>query len=355
MLCEQCKQDLDLTNFYRSRDSYRQPCKQCRAENAKIKYANITEKKCGRCGIIKPVSEFDLSRDYGYQSFCKECKKERYRLQPDFKPQQTGTKVCSCCGQEKEIGAFSISKKNEDGRSSRCRDCVSKYDASRTFPIQMEGTKYCPRCKQELPITDFGIARGNPTGRTYSCRACNAKFQQEIIDKVCIYCNKPFKGKREIDFACPSCKFHSQPEHNFIKILNECSIKFLNEFRVNNCWYDFYLSEYNLLIDISPTASHSSYTTIPHFTAKDKDYHYDRLVTATNAGYNYINIWSWLDEKAIVQAIKKNKLQIIKGNIQKHWGKDKTSEHVFDAGFDEQQMIAEGWRPLYDDGQTLIY
>ena len=43
--CKQCNKELDESNFYRLYDGYRQPCKQCRTENAKIKYVSITEKK----------------------------------------------------------------------------------------------------------------------------------------------------------------------------------------------------------------------------------------------------------------------------------------------------------------------
>ena len=173
LLCKICKRLLDENNFYRLKDGYRQPCKECRAEIAKEKYKNITEKKCSKCNKVKPVLEFDRSRDYGYQSICKSCKKEKYNKSPKYEPKQEGTKICSSCGQRKNINEFSINKQNTDGRNSRCKECISLYDSSREFPIQMKGTKYCPRCKQELPITDFSIARGNPTGRFYCCKKCD--------------------------------------------------------------------------------------------------------------------------------------------------------------------------------------
>lgn len=67
--CKQCNKELDESNFYRLYDGYRQPCKQCRTENAKIKYISIIEKKCGRCGQIKSVSEFDFSRGLWLSEF----------------------------------------------------------------------------------------------------------------------------------------------------------------------------------------------------------------------------------------------------------------------------------------------
>lgn len=355
MICENCKLDLSLENFYKLKNGYRQPCKKCRAELAKQKYVNITEKKCGCCGKIKQVSEFGFSKDYGYQSFCKECKKIYYSKSKKYEPQQIGMKVCSCCGKKKDIKEFSINKNSKDGRMNRCKQCIASYDISRIFDIQTTGTKFCPRCQQELPIDNFAIARRNPTGRFYCCRSCSAKYKSEIIDKFCIYCGKPFKGRREIDYACPSCKFHSQPEHELICLLNKYNIKYQSEFNLNNYWYDFYLPDYNLLIDISPTASHSSYTTIPYFTPKDCDYHYDRLLVAQQNNYKYINIWAWNNQENIIKAIKEHTLQILQGKVQKHWGKDKTDKHIQDNNFDEEQMIAEGWRPIYDDGQMLIY
>lgn len=363
MICEKCKQDLSLDNFYkcnRSITGYRQPCKKCRAELAKQKYANITEKKCGRCGKIKPVSEFDFSRDYGYQSFCKKCKKERYNLQPDYEPQQTGTKTCSCCGQEKDINEFSISKKNEDGRSSQCRECISKYDASRTFSIQNEGTKICPRCKKELPITDFSIARGNPTGRFYCCKNCAVLFSNEIISKVCVICGSTFKGRREKDKYCPECKkkqdTHSEPEWEFINLLEKYNIEYKCEFNLENkFWFDFYLPEYDLLVDINPTYSHAAVKT--GYPAKRKYYHWDRKKLANKNKLKSICIWDWDDKKAIVKAIKENKLQIKQNqDVIKYWSINRTNKYHVDNGTqNEQQMIVEGYLPVYDDGQKLIY
>lgn len=357
--CEYCGKELDESNFYRMRDSYRQPCKQCRVEMAKEKYANITEKKCGRCGKIKPVSEFDFSRDYGYQSYCKECKKQYNKQSLIYEIQQTGTKICNICGKEKDIKEFSINRQNKDGRSLRCRECIAKYDASRTFPIQMEGTKYCPRCKQELPIIDFGIARGNPDGRFYCCKKCAVKFSNEIVEKQCEMCNKKFQGRREKDKYCPECKIkygnHTEPEWELIHILDRYNIKYECEYNIDNkFWYDFYLPDYNLLIDVNPTYTHAAIKIV--YPAKRKYYHWDKMKSAKKNNLKSICIWDWDNKEEIVKAIINKKLNIKQNqDIQKHWGKFKSNEHQLDNNFDEKQMIAEGWISIYDDGQTLIY
>lgn len=367
-ICTKCGKLLNIDCFSKNKSKksgYNSWCKNCinlAYEEKKPKKESIPVgyKYCGRCKKLKPVSEFNKSTAYGYQSFCKECKKEKYKLQPDFKPQQTGTKVCSCCGQEKDINEFTISKKNEDGRFSRCRECVSKYDASRTFSIQMEGTKFCPRCKQELPITDFGVARGNPTGRFYCCKECAIKFSNKIVNKRCKVCGAEFKGRLEKDKYCPECKkkqdTHSEPEWEFIHILEKYNIKYECEYNLENTfWFDFYLPEYSMLVDINPTYSHSAIKTT--YDAKRKYYHWDRRKLAKQNSYNCISIWDWDDKEAIIKAIKDNKLQIKQNqDVTKYWNISKTRIYKQDDGTqDEKQMIAEGYLSVYDDGQTLMY
>lgn len=358
--CKYCNKELDESNFYRSGEGYRQPCKSCRVLIAKEKYKDLKEKKCGRCGKIKSVAEFDFSRDYGYQSFCKECKKERYKQQPEHKPQQTGTKVCSCCGKEKDINDFSTDKKATDGRLSRCRECVSKYDATRTFPVQQTGTKFCPRCNKELPVAEFSIARGNPDGRFYCCKTCAVSFSNDIVEKQCEKCGQTYQGRREKDKYCPDCKIkygnHTQPEWDLINILDKYNIKYECEYNIENrFWYDFYLPEYKLLIDVNPTYTHAAIDS--YYPAKRKYYHWDRRRLANKSGFKSICIWDWDNKEAIIQAIKENKLKINqKQNSQKHWNILNTKERILDNGTqNESQMIAEGYLPVYDDGQTLIY
>lgn len=77
-------------------------------------------------------------------------------------------------------------------------------------------------------------------------------------------------------------------------------------------------------------------------------------ILANQNSYRCICIWDWDDKEAIIQAIKDDTLQIINNaDIKKHWSKG--TEHILDGNFNEEQMIADGWLPVYDDGQTLLY
>ena len=84
--CTKCGKELELKYFsYRTdTDKLRDQCKQChkgyktdkfdKQENDKDLFLNGL-KYCGKCGIIKPLSEFnrDKSTRFGYTSRCKEC------------------------------------------------------------------------------------------------------------------------------------------------------------------------------------------------------------------------------------------------------------------------------------------
>jgi hypothetical protein len=99
-------------------------------------------------------------------------------------------KRCLDCLRERELEVFPPSKKNRDGRTSYCRDCMSvRHRESRdrrrggppsrvvdTRPVEARSAKWCPSCRQDKPLTDFGRNRANSDGLTAYCRPCaNAK------------------------------------------------------------------------------------------------------------------------------------------------------------------------------------
>lgn len=357
-ICTKCNRKLNIDNFSKNKSKksgYNSWCKDCIRNLHKPKEKeNIPEgfKYCGKCGKLKSITDFNKSSDYGYQSYCKECKKQYYSNSKNYTTTENNVIKCIKCNEFKNVSEFSINIKNTNGHNNICRSCKSNYDRSRTFDVMTTGSKYCPRCNKHLSITEFSIAKGNPTGRAYSCKSCQHNFEQEIIDKVCIYCGKQFKDKRKADNICVDCKKHSKPEWEFIQILKASNIIFNLEYNLENkYWYDFYLPEYNLLVDINPTESHSS-VGVAYFRIKDSNYHYNRVQLANKNGYKCICIWDWEDKETIVQAIKNDILKIDKLCIRKHWSKGK--EHKLDNNFNEQQMIKEGWLPIYDDGQELI-
>ena len=83
--------------------------------------SEINEKKCTKCGEVKPLSCFckNRRRPDGLCSHCKECQKT-YRV-ISAKSKEKPKKVCSKCGLPKPLSDFGKSKHHQ------CKACVNEY------------------------------------------------------------------------------------------------------------------------------------------------------------------------------------------------------------------------------------
>lgn len=94
-------------------------------------------KYCQRCKTVKPVSEFNPSKDTkdGLRCYCKTCNNElnrQYTKQKKEKHQEVQDeiptyKICTKCGIEKPITEFNKDHKGKDGKRSQCRQCDLAY------------------------------------------------------------------------------------------------------------------------------------------------------------------------------------------------------------------------------------
>lgn len=366
--CAKCKRELPEDCFTPGRGAkqFSEWCKECTKQRQKELYPEIPEgyKRCSYCKQILPESSFGPSKNAydGLQTSCKECKKIRYQKSEKYEVQSEGTRICSFCGKEQPLVNFGISRMNSEGRQMMCRSCKAAYDAKRQFPVQQTGTKFCPVCKKILPVSKFGIDRGNPTGRFYSCRGCAVAFQHQPVKKVCRNCGKEFITKRGTawqTFYCSKCMSHSVPELRFMEVLKRYNIEFDMEFSIDSkYWYDFILPEYKMLIDVNPIESHSA-VDYQIFRGKSINYHIERRKLAEQNGFTSICLWSWdfahFDE--IVKAIYLKTLKINKHQgVTLYWCMPKSNWHQIDDGTqNEEEMLRDGFLPVYDDGQEVIY
>lgn len=93
-------------------------------ENAELQ---VTEKRCTKCRVVKPASDFHRRGKSGLQAKCKMCKKsksalERINAAPD------GFCKCSVCGElkRKTEDNFPKDKIFESTKVTQCRKCKSK-------------------------------------------------------------------------------------------------------------------------------------------------------------------------------------------------------------------------------------
>lgn len=321
------------------------------------------------------------------------------------------TKVCTKCSRKLDISCFFKSAKAPDGYKTICKDCckiynskyreehskehkeymkiyneinknkIQKYYQEHKEKLSKQQKEYYDTHKEE--IVEY---RRKNKERT---KEYNAMYHNTLVEKICVNCGKKFIATRSGTKYCSNdcykqgylrlCKETNQERYgvdfyvltedyrnrgidkisktnkNFGKLLQNYDISYSMEFILENYSYDFYLPEYNLLIEINPTFTHSTIDNVLGWCV-NKDYHYNKTKLAKQNGYSCICIWDWDDKEVIVQAIKENKLKILNGTaINKHWNRVNTKDHIQDNGQDEKQMIAEGYLPIYDDGQTLIY
>lgn len=324
-------------------------------------------------------------------------------------------KVCNKCGRELDESMFYKCKKSKDGLAYDCRDCRNTYnkeyrqgvggDKHKAYMIKYNAEhkeqikQYYEDNKERLAVLHKKYREENKDKIEKSRKdnkdriaEYNYKYHHTIIEKECANpnCKKKFRAERDGTKYCSDecykenylrlCRKTNQEKYgvdyfvlteqyrnnkinkisninlNFATLLSKNNIEYYFEFVLDNYSYDFYLPDYNLVIEINPTFSHSVKPNQLGWCVPDKEYHYNKTKLAKQNGYRCICIWDWDDKEAIIQAIKENTLEILNGTvINKHWNKINTKEHIQDNGQDEKQMVAEGWLPIYDDGQTLIY
>lgn len=82
---------------------------------------------CTQCKQDKNLSEFNTRKDRpkGYQSKCKLCQCD-YNNRKNFASITEGVKICVDCNLEKPVLDFFVIKRNKDGRDIRCKNCENK-------------------------------------------------------------------------------------------------------------------------------------------------------------------------------------------------------------------------------------
>src|ERR1700674_5108187 len=96
----------------------------------------VSEKTCPRCQTLKPALAYyaEAKRKDGLHHICKACAIEKAsawnkgnsRNQP---PQMDGSKLCTRCGLSKPVAEFNRAPKKFDGRMPDCAACKRAYDA----------------------------------------------------------------------------------------------------------------------------------------------------------------------------------------------------------------------------------
>lgn len=204
--CSHCKQEKSLAEFgmsSRLRDGRNIYCRTCKAEfnrrtrqrHAANPYVTHEPKRCCRCRRVRPAADFYLSRNEadGRCRQCKDCSRElrerNYAKNKSAPVLSEGTRVCSSCGVEKPLTAFSVDRNRKFGRSYYCRECLlpakraanERIRTARAMSLVEDSSavKVCRSCEVEKPLSAFTPNLLTPDGRQNSCRDCRRPYLQE--------------------------------------------------------------------------------------------------------------------------------------------------------------------------------
>nr|DAO15252.1 MAG TPA: Protein of unknown function (DUF559) [Caudoviricetes sp.] len=338
----------------------------------------IKETFCRNCGKHF-YTEFDNDGKHPKKYFCDQSCCDIFNSKDENKKYS----ICKNCKKSFQRKMYINGKYN---RSEYCnKECYNEYFEREKRYIPPKGKcKYCngevePRRKKNgqywLPEyccnEHFELAMQNKfpykEKTEYICEICGTSFTVDTnpnTRKISIrkYCSdecrrigfniKKYKTLKEKygDNLLPTI---SKINIEFSEKLNIYNIKYEFEYNMFGYFYDFYLPDYNILIEINPAFTHNSNK---NFICKpvSKEYHYNKTKIANDNGYKCICIWDWDDKEAIIKAIVNNTLKIKQNlDIKKHLWNVKEKLHYINNN--SINFNNNDWYVIYDDGQQISY
>lgn len=221
----------------------------------------MNEKRCNKCGVIKPVSEFckHTRHSDGLASWCSECsnksKRDNYANRKTIEFDYPEYKTCKKCLKTKPAVKFTKNPLFKDGLDTKCMDCMAKEHSNRSFARILNNDyisiseKKCSVCKETKPISFFSSNRHSPDKYRNSCRECENKRDKERKNKkeyrsrnthlknkygiteetyiqmlkdqngVCAICGKPERNKAKNGLPAPLYVDHSHSKQMVRKLL----------------------------------------------------------------------------------------------------------------------------------------
>lgn len=183
-------------------------------------------KICSKCKEIKPLTLFGINKSCldGYSYNCKEClkiidrenKKRRLKMLAciDKPDEDTNYKLCPICKDTKLLKYFRKNNASKDGKTTRCRYCLSKRDrefeknktveqktkskqktTEATNKLKQERKerleqiykntdaltktfKICKKCETNKSLSEYGIDWYRADGRRSVCKECNQEHER---------------------------------------------------------------------------------------------------------------------------------------------------------------------------------
>lgn len=145
-------------------------------------------KVCTKCGVEKPLSEFNKNKNYsdGHRSDCRMCRREYREQRAAINITNIADhhlKTCIKCGIEKQLIEFYNNKSNKDGRHSYCKPCHIEHRkqiaVTYTKNYIEQDLKTCITCGITKPISEYYNDNNFRDLRQPSCKTCFNKRQKQ--------------------------------------------------------------------------------------------------------------------------------------------------------------------------------
>lgn len=278
LVCQKCGK-----KFNHSRN--KAYCDDCVKSNG-----NTEARICLKCNSIFYVEKYDKYH-YRKQLYCNTCSNIK---------QETKTLICQRCGKEFTVGKY-------PGTDSFIKRRFCSEECARSVP---EKTAICETCGKEFKLER--TEDGHFLPRKYCSRECRLKIQREKLqqdyaerqEKIRQTCQE----KYGVDYNCllPQC-INANPmaiskiNLKFADKLKQENIKYIQEYKIKDYIYDFYLPDLDTLIEINPTFTHTNIES-QIYKSKDKDYHVNKTKNAYPK--RCINIWDWDNQDQIIKSLQ---------------------------------------------------
>lgn len=145
-------------------------------------------KTCRKCNRELPLEEFHARGENGRASRCRDCCKEAWNERPNRLEytEPPKEKPCTCCKRTLPIEDFPRNNYNKTGLGSRCRSCCAEDYKNRleTHVAVPVTEKPCRGCKRTLDASSFGKKSSNNDGLSSRCKDCMRLVKIEHLYKI---------------------------------------------------------------------------------------------------------------------------------------------------------------------------
>lgn len=175
---------------------------------------------CSACHIHKSSDCFhkDSTRPTGLNKYCKECRKQKQKQNPN----PTDTATCSACHIQKSREFFHRDKTQKNGLQKYCIDCRNqKLDERKSTAVKpidppkpKPTLKSCTKCHEEKTLENFrSTTRNGKPEIIAKCKECEKQYNKERRKPVGTFLPTTVSSGQ---LKCSTCKL-MKSENDFHK------------------------------------------------------------------------------------------------------------------------------------------